>query len=131
MHQQNGCSIATFIQQSQLKLKGMCIRYGLTYLEQEESYTSKASFLDGDKIPIYNADNPTEYSFSGKQFCDAARPKGVSPMSDCLYDRVVCIKRAEGKLINADCNGAANIGSKSNLMGVYPGQTLRHLWLCH
>ena len=46
-----------------LKLKGMCIRYGLTYLEQEESYTSKASFLDGDKIPIYNADNPTEYSF--------------------------------------------------------------------
>ncbi len=43
----------------------MCNRYGLTYLEQEESYTSKASFLDGDEIPVYNADNPTEYSFSG------------------------------------------------------------------
>ncbi|GGA49988.1 hypothetical protein [Okeania sp. KiyG1] len=45
----------------------MCDRYGLTYIEQEESYTSKASFLDGDRIPVYNADNPSEYSFSGKR----------------------------------------------------------------
>ncbi len=87
-----------------LKLKAMCDRYGLAYKEQEESYTSKASFLDGDSIPIYNADNPTEYSFSGKRI-----KRG-------LY------KTREGKLINADCNGAANIGLKSNLMGVYPGQ---------
>ena len=88
-----------------LKLKAMCNRYGLTYTELEESYTSKASFLDRDKIPIYNADNPTEYSFSGKRI-----KRG-------LY------KTRQGKLINADCNGAANIGAKSNLMGVYPGQT--------
>ncbi|GGA49982.1 hypothetical protein CYANOKiyG1_69270 [Okeania sp. KiyG1] len=43
----------------------------------------------------------------------------------------VCTKLSKNKLINADCNGAANIGVKSNLNGVYPGQTLRHLWLCH
>ncbi|NEQ72340.1 MAG: IS200/IS605 family element transposase accessory protein TnpB [Okeania sp. SIO2C9] len=86
------------------KLKAMCDRYGLTYTEQEESYTSKASFLDGDLIPVYNADNPTEYSFSGKRI-----KRG-------LY------KTRKGKLINADANGAANIGVKSNLMGVYPGQ---------
>ncbi|WP_293150190.1 hypothetical protein [Okeania sp. SIO2C9] len=82
-----------------LKLKAMCNRYGLTYLEQEESYTSKASFLDNDKIPVYNADNPTEYSFSYQRI-----QRG-------LY------KTKQGKLINADCNGAANIGIKSNLNG--------------
>ncbi len=81
------------------KLKAMCSRYGLTYIEQEESYTSKASFLDGDKIPVYNADNPTEYIFSGKR------------VKRGLY------KTRANKLINADCNGAANIGAKSNLNG--------------
>ncbi len=62
----------------------MCNRYGLTYKEQEESYTSKASFLDRDKIPIYNADNPTEYSFSGKRIKRCSAVLGVSPMSDCI-----------------------------------------------
>ncbi|WP_246844281.1 RNA-guided endonuclease TnpB family protein [Hydrocoleum sp. CS-953] len=85
-----------------MKLKSMCYRYGLTYKEQEESYTSKASFLDGDLIPVYNADNPTEYNFSGKRI-----KRG-------LY------KTREGKLINADCNGAVNIGVKSNLNGFTP-----------
>ncbi len=85
-----------------MKLKAMCDRYGLTYSEQEESYTSKASFLDSDLIPVYNADNPTEYSFSGKR------------VKRGLY------KTREGKLINADSNGAANIGIKSNLNGFIP-----------
>ncbi|MDY7007782.1 MAG: transposase [Cyanobacteriota bacterium] len=85
-----------------LKLKGMCERYGLTYTEIEESYTSKASFLDNDRIPVYNADNPREYSFSGKR------------VKRGLY------KTKQGKSINADCNGAANIGVKSNLNGFTP-----------
>ncbi len=84
------------------KLKAMCHRYGLTYTELEESYTSKASFLDKDEMPVYNADNPTEYSFSGKRI-----KRG-------LY------KTKQGKLINADANGAANIGVKSNLNGFIP-----------
>ncbi|NEO55772.1 MAG: IS200/IS605 family element transposase accessory protein TnpB [Okeania sp. SIO3B5] len=84
------------------KLKAMCDRYGLTYIEQEESYTSKASFLDGDRIPVYNANNPNEYSFSGKR------------VKRGLY------KTKQNKLINADCNGAANIGVKSNLNGFTP-----------
>ncbi|GGA19611.1 transposase [Okeania sp. KiyG1] len=89
-----------------LKLKTMCDRYGLTYIEQEESYTSKASFLDGDRIPLYNADNPSEYSFSSKRI-----KRG-------LY------KTKQGKLINADCNGAANIRIKSNLNGFTPDRRL-------
>ncbi len=66
------------------KLKAMCDRYGLTYTELEESYTSKASFLDKDEMPIYNADNPTEDSFSGKRIKRCSAVLGVSPMSDCI-----------------------------------------------
>ncbi len=67
-----------------LKLKAMCDIYGLTYKENEESYTSKASFLDGDLIPVYNADNHTEYSFNGKRVKRCSAVLGVSPMSDCI-----------------------------------------------
>src|SRR5947209_6541307 len=34
---------------------------------QEESYTSKASFLDLDSIPTYKLGDDTEYTFSGKR----------------------------------------------------------------
>ena len=67
----------------------------MKYIEQEESYTSKASFLDLDEIPTYDADNLQEYSFSGKRI-----KRG-------LY------RSKSGRLINADVNGAANILRKS------------------
>jgi putative transposase len=77
------------------KLKSLCERSGLLYQETEESYTSKASFLDRDSIPVYNADNPREYKFSGRRI-----KRG-------LY------QTQHGQLINADLNGAANILVKS------------------
>ncbi len=40
---------------------------GIEYIEQEESYTSKASYLDNDDIPIYKENDITEYLFSGKR----------------------------------------------------------------
>lgn len=88
------------------KLKALCERYGIKYVEQEESYTSKASFLDVDIIPVYNTDNPKEYKFSGKR------------VKRGLY------RTQHGLLINADCNGAANILRKSKhnaLSGVSSG----------
>ena len=81
------------------KLKALCERYGLIYIEQEESYTSKASFLDGDDIPTYNPDNPQEYKFSGKR------------VKRGLY------RSRDGHLLSADANGAANIGKKCSLDG--------------
>jgi IS605 OrfB family transposase len=81
------------------KLKSLCERYGLTYKEQEESYTSKSSYLDGDDLPVYNADKPATYQFSGKRI-----KRG-------LY------RSKEGHLINADVQGAANIGCKSKQNG--------------
>jgi IS605 OrfB family transposase len=77
-----------------LKLKSLCERYGIAFIEQEESYTSKSSFVDGDPIPVYNADNPVEFKGSGKRI-----KRG-------LY------RTKKGWLINADINGAANILKK-------------------
>lgn len=80
------------------KFQYLCRLYGIEYIEQEESYTSKASFLDNDKLPIYNADNPQEYEFSGRRL-----KRGLYRSSD-------------GRLINADLNGALNILRKSKVV---------------
>ena len=77
------------------KLKALCSRYGIEYLEQEESYTSKASFYDQDEIPVYNADNPSQAKFSGKRI-----KRG-------LY------RTKDKHLVSADLNGSANILLKS------------------
>ena len=80
------------------KLIYLCKLYGIELKLQEESYTSKASFFDGDEIPIYDKENPQEYVFSGKRI-----KRG-------LY------QTKKGKLINADCNGALNILRKSKVV---------------
>ena len=78
------------------KLEYLCKRYNINYILQEESYTSKASFFDNDELPIYNADNPQTYEFSGKRI-----KRG-------LY------QTKNNYLFNADCNGALNILRKSS-----------------
>ena len=45
------------------KLEYLCELNDIIFVKQEESYTSKASFWDKDDLPVYNADNPTEYPF--------------------------------------------------------------------
>ena len=80
------------------KLEYLCNMYGIEYMLQEESYTSKASFFDRDDLPLYNADNPQEYIFSGKR------------VKRGLY------MTKKGNLINADVNGALNILKKSNVV---------------
>lgn len=80
------------------KLEYLCKRYGINYILQEESYTSKASFFDNDELPTYNADNPQEYEFSGKRV-----KRGLYQTKD-------------GYLFNADCNGALNILRKSSVV---------------
>ena len=67
---------------------------GIEYKEQEESYTSKASYLDNDNIPIYKEETE-EIKFSGKRI-----KRGI-------------FKSKQGKIINVDLNGALNILKKS------------------
>src|SRR5205085_12043168 len=40
---------------------------GITVLITEESYTSKASFLDRDPLPVRHPNDDTKHSFSGKR----------------------------------------------------------------
>ena len=80
------------------KLEYLCKLNDIVFVKQEESYTSKSSFWDRDDIPVYNADNPKEYPFSGRR------------LHRGLY------KMASGKTINADVNGALNIMCKSSVV---------------
>jgi len=65
-------------------------QYGIQFEETEESYTSKASFLDNDELPKYG-EKPNEWNSSGKRV-----KRGLFRTANFGY-------------INADCNGAANI----------------------
>ncbi|AVF28847.1 RNA-guided endonuclease InsQ/TnpB family protein [Paenibacillus larvae] len=82
------------------KLEYLCKIYGIRFVKQEESYTSKASFFDKDIIPTYNDDNPTDISFSGKR------------VKRGLY------QTKNGKILNADVNGALNILKKSSVVSL-------------
>ena len=83
------------------KLSYLCKLNDIAYVEQEESYTSKASFWDKDNIPVYNNDNPREYHFSGIR------------VHRGLY------KTLNGKTFNADVNGALNIMRKSSVVDMH------------
>ena len=79
-------------------LKYRCELNGLGFVEQEESYTSQASFLDRDFIPEWDGNHHPEYKFSGKR------------VKRGLY------KTQNGVYLNADVNGALNILRKSNVV---------------
>jgi putative transposase len=104
-----------FVQVPTARLKDriaqLCEQYGIRFVETEESYTSKASFLDSDLLPIFGE-----------------KPEG-------LY------RSLNGTKINADCNGSANIIRKVaatlgiNLDGVSSGALKTpmrvRLWTVH
>ncbi|HEY4385686.1 MAG TPA: transposase, partial [Ktedonobacteraceae bacterium] len=69
---------------------------GITVMLQEESYTSKASFLDGDSIPTYRPDRSEKPVFSGKRIARS------------------WYQASDGTVIHADINGSYNILRKSN-----------------
>lgn len=69
-------------------------------MKQEESYTSKASFLDGDELPVWCSDDKMNYTFSEKRI-NRGQYQSLS-----------------GKCIHADINGALNILKKSNVVNL-------------
>ena len=91
---QNFVQIPTHILIKQLRYK--LNKVGIPLVETEESYTSKASFLDKDTLPAFSVKNQKKnenqkYAFSGKR------------VKRGLY------RTKENLLVNADINGAANI----------------------
>ena len=86
----------TFIKQLRYK----CQLRGISVIVQEESYTSKASFLDNDDIPVYGeTENPR---FSGRRITRG------------LY------RTSTGRPINADVNGSYNILRKGLMANHQP-----------
>jgi len=83
-----------FVQIPTAKVKNriaqLCEQYGINFVETEESYTSKTSFLDNDILPKFGG-KPINWQASGTR------------VKRGLY------KTASGFLVNADCNGSANI----------------------
>ncbi|NEO36742.1 MAG: IS200/IS605 family element transposase accessory protein TnpB [Moorea sp. SIOASIH] len=75
------------------RLKQLCPEYGIKLTITEEAYTSKASYLDDDSLPFHGE-----------------KPKGWTPSGRRV--RRGLYKTSDGWLINADCNGAANIVRK-------------------
>jgi putative transposase len=82
-----------FVQIPTAKLKNrieqLCDQCGIEFIETEESYTSKTSFLDNDALPKYG-EKPDGWKSSGVRTNRGFRT-------------------GTGIKINADCNGAANI----------------------
>ena len=74
----------------------LCEQYGLQFVETEESYTSKASFVDRDELPTFG-EKPEGWKSSGKR-----TKRGL-------------FRTALNWYINADCNGAANILRKVSM----------------
>ncbi|MCV3212947.1 transposase [Plectonema radiosum NIES-515] len=75
------------------RIKQLCEYHEIKFVETEESYTSKTSFLDGDFLPTFGA-KPEGWNKSGKRI-----KRGM-------------YRTGTGILINADLNGAANIFRK-------------------
>ena len=49
------------------QLAFLCWKYGIDYIEQEESYTSKSSALDRDELPVYDPKKQFSGKFSGQR----------------------------------------------------------------
>jgi IS605 OrfB family transposase len=96
------------------RIAQLCEQYGINFGETEESYTSKASFVDGDELPKYG-EKPEGWKSSGKR-----TKRGL-------------FRTANNQYINADAQAAANIIRKVattlglDLSGVSSGALLTPL----
>ena len=96
------------------RIAQLCKQYGIKFIETEESYTSKASYVDGDFLPVFGS-KPEWWKASGRR------------VSRGLY------QASSGLKINADANGAANILRKVavklgfNLSGISSGELIAPL----
>ncbi len=86
-----------FVQIPTAKLKRriaqLCEQYGIVFVETEESYTSKSSFIDNDFLPKFG-EKPEGWKSSGLRITRGQ------------------FQTSTGIKINADCHGAVNIIKK-------------------
>lgn len=81
------------------RLKVVLTEIGVNFVEVNEAYTSRASFLDGDFIPKYG-EKPENWKPSGKRIATKL------------------FRTAKGWLVNADAQASANILKVASIPGV-------------
>ena len=82
------------------RIEQLCSQYGLRFVETEESYSSKTSFLDGDYLPALGA-KPQDWKPSGRR------------VKRGLY------RTAKNWYVNCDAQSCGNIGRKvSRTLGI-------------
>ena len=91
-------------------LRYKCEENGIECTEQEESYTSRASFLDNDFIPVYGEED-RKYEFSGWR-----------------NGRIYKIKK-KNQRIHADLNGALNIMRKAGHELIESISSFKNNWI--
>ena len=93
------------------RLKVVLTEIGVNFVEVNEAYTSKASFLDGDFIPEYGN-----------------KPKGWKPSGRRIAIKLY--RTAKKWIINADSNAAANILKVASIPGIDLGEITRGSVTC-
>ncbi|WP_084639485.1 RNA-guided endonuclease TnpB family protein [Geitlerinema sp. PCC 9228] len=90
-----------FVPSSRLKkrIQQLAEQYGIIFIEQEDSYTSKVAALDLDVIPVFGKKSGG-WKPSGKRV-----KRGLS-------------RSADGTEVNADAKARWNIGRKANVTGM-------------
>ncbi len=92
------------------RVSQLCEQYGIRFVETEESYTSKASFVDGDYLPKYG-EKPENWKPDARRLANASL--SGRRVKRGLY------RTALNWYLNADCNGASNILRKvSGMLGL-------------
>lgn len=90
------------------RIKQLCEEIGIQFVETEESYTSKSSFIDEDFLPVYGGEKPASWKPSGRRITRGQ------------------YKSRTGLVINADLNGAGNILRKvSAQLGINLTESVR------
>ena len=93
------------------RLKVVLTEVGVNFVEVNEAYTSKASFLDNDLIPEYGK-KPQKWKPSGRRIATK------------LY------RTAKGWICNADIQAAANILKVASIPGIDLGEITRGSVTC-
>jgi putative transposase len=83
------------------RIEQLATQYGITFIEQEESYTSKSNFLGNDELPTFGEKSERKPKFTGK------RGKKIKGKLNNLGRGGYLTN--DGIWLNSDCLGAANL----------------------
>jgi IS605 OrfB family transposase len=86
------------------RLSQLCSQYSIKFVETEESYTSKSSFLDNDTLPVFGTNEAQRAVFSGERGRKLKGKKNNLGRGGYIS--------SQGFFVNSDAQASANIAKK-------------------